>query len=345
MAALDPRTGRVARPLLVAELRPEPRRAATFGAIQHIEADCRPAAPLVNRASWGLYPPGSIFKVVTASAALDSGRYGPPSGFYDPGYCIAYGKRVNNFDTSSPFGRIDLFDALRYSVNSVFCNIGQKLGAKRILATAKRFGFYELPPLETPEAERRASGLYRNGKLYEPKLDSDVDAGRMAFGQERMLVSPLQMAMVAGTIGNGGILMEPHVVDRIVSPEGRRDRARQAAAARRGRRRRRRPARVGEMMVAAVESGTGTDARAFPGFTVGGKTGTAETGVPGVNHTWFIAYAGPARREADGRDRGRRREPALTGGQTVGADRARGDGDLARRRRRADPAQVRIPTL
>jgi peptidoglycan glycosyltransferase len=290
VAALDPRTGR----LLVLYSSPsyDPNRIEKqLQAIQNIRADCRPAAPLVNRASWGLYPPGSTFKVVTATSALDSGKYGPRSGFFDPGYCIAYGKRVNNFDTSSPFGRLTLFDALRYSVNSVFCNIGQKLGAKRILATAKRFGFYERPPLETPEAERRASGLYRNGELYEPKLDADVDAGRMAFGQERMLVSPLQMAMLAGAIGNDGVLMEPHVVDRIVSPRG--DVIVRGKPQRLGRATSSETAHtVGEMMVAVVEGGTGTNAR-IPGFTVGGKTGTAETGVPGVNHTWFIAFAGP----------------------------------------------------
>ena len=117
---------------------------------------------------------------------------------------------MNNFDTSRPFGTVSLATALQFSVNSVFCNIGLELGAKRIVKQAKAFGFYERPPLETPESERLPSGLYRNGKLYDPKRDRDVDAGRMAFGQERLLVTPLQMAMVAGTIGNGGILMRPY---------------------------------------------------------------------------------------------------------------------------------------
>ncbi len=111
---------------------------------------------------------------------------------------------MNNFDTSSPFGTIDLTNALAYSVNSVFCNIGKKLGAKKILDTAKRFGFYERPPLETPSDERLASGLYDDGRLFYPKVDANVDAGRMAFGQERMLVTALQNAMVAGAIGVGG---------------------------------------------------------------------------------------------------------------------------------------------
>jgi peptidoglycan glycosyltransferase len=108
-----------------------------------------------------------------------------------------------------------------HSVNSVFCNIGLKLGAKTILDTAKRFGFYEKPPLETPADERFASGLYRNGKLFYPRVDANVDAGRMAFGQERMLVTPLQMAMVAGALGFGGKLMEPQVVDKIIASGGR----------------------------------------------------------------------------------------------------------------------------
>ena len=289
VAALDPRTGRVL--VLYSSPSYDPNRVErNFGSISQIRADCRPAAPLVNRGSWGLYPPGSTFKVVTASAALDSHAATPQRTFYDPGYCIAYGKRVNNFDTSTPFGRISLFEALVHSVNSVFCNLGQELGAKKILRTAKRFGFYDLPPLETPANERRASGLYKNGSPFEPKRDFEVDAGRMAFGQERMLVTPLQMAMVAGTIGNGGILMEPHVVDRIVSPKGRLvyrgtatkiDRAVTPTTAR----------DVGAMMVAVVQRGTGTAAQ-LPGYVVGGKTGTAETGVPGINHTWFIAFAG-----------------------------------------------------
>ena len=176
----------------------------SFGLIGKITADCRPAAPLVNRASQGLYAPGSTFKVVTLAAALESNRYEPDSSFVDPGYCIAYGKRVNNFDTSRPFGNLTLATALQYSVNSVFCNIGKALGAKRILDQARKFGFYERPPLETPDGERLPSGLYRGGELWFPKRDSDVDAGRMAFGQERMLVTPLQMAMVAAGIGNAG---------------------------------------------------------------------------------------------------------------------------------------------
>jgi peptidoglycan glycosyltransferase len=290
VVALDPRTGKVR--VMASSPSYDPNDVEKrFGSIERITADCRPASPLLNRATAGLYVPGSTFKVVTASAALESKKYTPESSFYDPGYCTVYGKRVNNFDTDSPFGTIDLEDALTYSVNSVFCNIGKKLGAKRILDQAKRFGFYELPPLETPSDERRASGLYKGGRLYYPRVDSEVDAGRMAFGQERMLVTPLQMAMVAGSIGVGGRLMEPQVVTRIVSPK-RKTIVKERPTLIRRAVSRKTANEVGEMMRLAVERGTGTAAQ-IPGWSIGGKTGTGETGVPGKNTTWFIAFAAP----------------------------------------------------
>ena len=289
VVALDPRSGK----LLVMASSPSynPNLVENrFGLIGKITADCRPASPLVNRATQGRYAPGSTFKVVTLAAALESNRYAPDSSFVDPGYCIAYGKRVNNFDTSRPFGRLSLATALQHSVNSVFCNIGKALGAKRILEQARKFGFYERPPLETPDGERIPSGLYRDGELWFPKRDSDVDAGRMAFGQERMVVTPLQMAMVAAGIGNAGIVMRPWVVDRVVSPQGKTvDRTERTQL---GRAIGPVNARdIAEMMVSAVQGGTGTAAQ-ISGYRVGGKTGTAETGVPGRNTTWFIAFAG-----------------------------------------------------
>jgi peptidoglycan glycosyltransferase len=264
-----------------------------FGRVTGVRADCRRPDALLNRATAGLYAPGSTFKVVTAAAALDSGKFTPESSFVDPGYCEVYGKRVNNYDTTRPFGRLDLKTALQYSVNSVFCNIGKELGAKRIVETSKQFGFYETPPLETPSGERAASGLYVDGELFDPEQDTDVDPGRFAFGQERLLVTPLQMAMVAATIANDGVVMRPYVVDRIVAPDGaivqrtKPDELRRAVRTETAR-------AVAAMMQRAVESGTGTAAR-LPGFVVGGKTGTAETGIAGLNTTWFISYAGKGR--------------------------------------------------
>lgn len=263
-----------------------------FDRIARITADCRPAAPLLNRATDGLYTPGSTFKVVTTAAALDSGAFTPDSTFNDPGYCIEYGKKVSNFaDQSGPevFGHVSLTQALEHSINAVYCEIGKRLGPKLILDYAKRFGFYSVPPLETPANERAASGLYRRGALFAPKEQFQVDPGRLAFGQERLLVTPLQMAMVTAAVANGGVVVRPYVVDRVVSPGG-------------GTVTRTKPERLGRaikpetareltaMMEAVVRGGTGRNAQ-IPGVAVAGKTGTAETGVSHRNTAWFVAFA------------------------------------------------------
>jgi peptidoglycan glycosyltransferase len=266
-----------------------------FNLIKAPNAPCHPAAPLLNRATDGLFIPGSTFKVVTAAAALDSNRFTPSSPFTDPGYCIEYGKRVSNAgnpDQNGPeaFGSVTFAQGLQHSINSVFCNIGKSLGAGLILDYSKRFGFYKDPPIETPGDEKAASGLYDHGKLYFPKDPAtQVDPGRLAFGQERLSVTPLQMAMVVSAVANGGVLMEPQVVDRVVDSGGKTvvnvhpqklDRVMSPGTA----------SELTSMLVDAVNDGTGGNA-AIPGIQVAGKTGTAETGALGVNTTWFICFA------------------------------------------------------
>ena len=255
---------------------------------------CSFAAPLLDRATQGLYPPGSTFKVVTASAALDSGRYTPESEFVDPGYCIEYGKRVSNAGNPEIgpeiFGTLSLFTALQHSVNSVFCNIGKEIGAGKVLDYARRFGFYDEPGIDLPLDAQSPSGLYKRGKLFLPKRPAiQVDPGRLAFGQERLLVTPLQMAMVAGTIANNGVLMRPHLVDEVRTRDGKvvtrtkPQRVRRVVSPKVAR-------EINEMMQAAVTGGTGTAAQ-IPGVAVAGKTGTAEIGVQGRYTTSFITFA------------------------------------------------------
>ena len=293
VVALDTRTGAV----LVAASRPtfDPNLVeSNFGAINNIRASCSPPAPLLNRATDGLFVPGSIFKVVTSAAALDSGKYTSDSRFLDRGYCIEYGKQVRNFgDMSGPevFGSVDFLQALEHSINAVFCEIGKTIGTGRILGTSKQFGFYADPPLETPGNERSPSGLYNHGRLFYPENPStQVDPGRLAFGQERMLTTPLQMAMVAGAVANHGVVMKPYVVGRVTGPGG-------GVIKRTHPEKYRRAMRtstandITRMMEAVVTGGTGTAAQ-IPGIQVAGKTGTAETGGAGtLNTTWFIAFA------------------------------------------------------
>ena len=110
--------------------------------------------------------------------------------------------------------------AFEHSINAIFCNIGKALGAGRVLDEAKQFGFYSKPPIELPSNEVAASGLYnlKTHSLYDnPAI---VDPGRLAFGQEHLLVTPLQMALVAGAVANGGKVMEPHVLKEVTSPTG-----------------------------------------------------------------------------------------------------------------------------
>jgi peptidoglycan glycosyltransferase len=172
----------------------------------------------------------------------------------------------------------------------VFCNVGKAIGAGTILDYMKRFDFYKLPPIELPETEMAPSGLYNNGRLFFPKHpETQVDPGRLAFGQERLQVTPLQMAMVAATVANHGVLMRPYLVQRVVSPQGKTVTSahphviahvmkRQTAD------------ELNSMMQAVVTGGTGTAAQ-IPGIPVAGKTGTAETGRGNIYTAWFIAFA------------------------------------------------------
>ena len=287
--AIEPKTGRV----LVSASSPTYDPNLIEG---NFELASRPkfgCPPLVNRAAAGLYTPGSTFKVVTAAAALDSGKVTPSSTFNDPGYCTEYGQRVNNYDTSSPFGTVTFAQAMQNSINSVFCNVGKDiLGARRIVDKMKRFGFYSVPPLETPVNERAISGLYNSrGKLVQD--ESKIDPGRLAFGQGPQTgeprLTPLQMAMVAATIANGGMVPRPYVVERVVAPDGstvvetRPDTLGRAVDANHA-------AEVAAMMESVVSGGTGTAAQ-IPGIRVAGKTGTAESGVQGTNTTSFMSFA------------------------------------------------------
>ena len=265
-----------------------------FSKIIRIKGSCGDASALVNNATAGLYPPGSTFKMVTAAAALDSGAFTINSQFNDPGYCVEYGQHVSNAgnpDQNGPeaFGNVTLAQGFEHSINSVFCNIGKHIGGKQILKYAKRFGFYSVPPLETPTNERLASGLYKNGKLFDPSDESQIDPGRLAFGQFSMLATPLQMAMVGQAIANGGLEAQPYVVDRIVAHDG-------SLVSRTTPQTLGRPikpqtaAELNQLMQLVVQGGTGISAQ-IPGVAVAGKTGTAELGLGTVYDAWFVCFA------------------------------------------------------
>jgi peptidoglycan glycosyltransferase len=240
-----------------------------------------------NRATQARYPPGSTFKVVTAAAALDTGRYRPDSLISGKNNKRISGVPLQN-SHGQDFPTITLTDALTHSVNTVFGEVAEKLGADTMYKYMRRFGFNQKPPIDLPGPELTASGVYgKSGRLLGPS--DPVDIGRVGIGQERLQVTPLQMAEVAATVANGGVRMKPRLGDRFVNPDGRlastvqkesaaRVMSSQTAAA------------LTEMMGRVVDEGTGIAAK-LTGVSVAGKTGTAEVANGSSNQAWFIAFA------------------------------------------------------
>jgi peptidoglycan glycosyltransferase len=284
--ALDIKTGAVS--VMASNPSFDPNKLDEGGRLRRLNADDADS-PLFNRATQIGYPPGSTFKVVTAAAALDAGRYTPGSVVNGDSPKTISGVELNNFDNES-FGSIDLTTALTNSVNTVWAQVGVDLGASTMTRYMERFGFYAKPEIDYPPEQVDASGAYRRGKLVRPTSPS-VDVGRLAIGQSTLLVTPLQMASVAQTIANGGVRMKPHLGERIVDREGRT--VDEIGPERTDRVLSRKTAReLTIMMKSVVREGTGT-AAALEGVEVAGKTGTAEIDIQrGINDPWFIGFSG-----------------------------------------------------
>lgn len=247
-----------------------------------------PGAPLLNRATQGLYTPGSAFKLITTAAALENG-FTPDSKFKDDkGSIEIYGNTINNW-RSTPFGQHDLREAFSQSINTTFAQIGDKLGQDKLVEYQQKFGLYEKPTLELPADEIQISGRYENGSLASPddKLDP-VQNAWMAIGQENVQVTPLQMAMIAQAIANGGKEMKPYVVDSVADyngtiigqtkPEQWLSPIQPATAT-----------QLKEMMIKVVNEGTGSKAKTSK-VQIAGKTGTGEVEGRGPN-AWFVGFA------------------------------------------------------
>ncbi|MDQ4049318.1 MAG: penicillin-binding protein 2 [Actinomycetota bacterium] len=285
VVAIEPQTGRVRVMVSVPEYDPNdvPERFK--------ELNGGEGAPLLNRATQSRYPPGSTFKVVTAAAALDSGKYTPQSVVDGSSPRVVSGAPLANAG-GQDFGPIPLTAALTNSVNTVWAQVGETIGPDTLVTYMERFGFNQDPPLDYPDSQMSASGV-RDGKGRVLGGDDGFDIGRVAIGQGGLeggiQVSPLQMAMVAAAVGNGGRLMRPTLVEKVVDKEGRitdriqpveQSRVMSAEAA----------GQLSQMMAGVVREGTGT-AAALSGIDVAGKTGTAEVDNATANQAWFIGFA------------------------------------------------------
>jgi penicillin-binding protein A len=246
------------------------------------------SAPLLNRPTQGLYVPGSSFKVVTGSAGLDYGKVTPDSPFVDTGTYVVFGGKVTNYG-GEIYGPNSFTEAMTLSINTTFAKVGNALGKKRLISGAQRYGFYQTPPLPLPAGEVVPSGRYGKKGLLAPSAFMDpLDVAWAACGQERMLATPLQMALVAGGVANGGRVMKPYYLQEVIAADGKtvsKAQPEQWLVATK-------PATataLNKMMQSVVNAGTATNA-ALQGIQVAGKTGTAEKG-DGTNMAWFIGFA------------------------------------------------------
>ncbi|MBT1583434.1 MULTISPECIES: peptidoglycan D,D-transpeptidase FtsI family protein [Curtobacterium] len=240
-------------------------------------------APLQNRAIGGdLYTPGSVFKLVVASAALEGGKYNLDSTFPNPSRLQLPGTSsyINNAEGGTCGGgdKVKLRTAIQYSCNIPFAELGQKLGYDAIKSMADKYGFGDA--IEVPMAATASQ--------Y-PDVDSTAQLMLSAFGQASVRVSPLQMAMVSAGIANGGKVMQPSLIDSITtsdlktvesfSPRQYSDPLSPSESA-----------DLTEAMQSVVNAGTGTNAK-IDGVDVAGKTGTAEGGTGDPYTLWFTGFA------------------------------------------------------
>jgi len=247
-------------------------------------------SPLFNRATQAGYVPGSTMKVVTAAAALDSGKFTPESTVVGTSPITVSGVPLKNF-SDAQFGAITLTTALTNSVNTVWAQVAERIGDDTYADYMERFGFGSDPPLDYPEAQLTPSGVFDVKQQKPIAVDSGrVDIGRVAIGQERLRVTPLQMATVVATVANGGMRMKPHLTSRIVDADGRTVKRIEPEEAERVMSEKS-AAQLTQMMANVVREGTGT-AAALQGIEVAGKTGTAELNIPQrLNQPWFVGFA------------------------------------------------------
>jgi len=292
---LDPRTGEVlalaSTPVYNANAIANPATATdTFEALRN-----DPNRPLLPRATLGRYVPGSVFKIVTAIAGLDTNAIEPSTTFPEQPGAEAKGLLVNGFrirDGHHPQTgdtALDLTGATEVSCNIWYALAGLQTGGGRLVDEASKLGFGSAIPFDLPTAISRVT----SGDGPAPGgFEDDTELASASFGQGETFVTPIQMALVAATVANDGVLMNPHVVTaltgsgpgaRTIGPSTWRrvmseDDAHSLQAA----------------MLEAVEGDLGrlfTSGAAVPGIPTAGKSGTAELGGKGEPHSWFIGFA------------------------------------------------------
>ena len=291
---LDPRTGEVlalaSTPTYDASALTNPdTAAATWKALNADKSH-----PLLPRATLGTYVPGSIMKIVTSIAAFRSGSITPnttykqqpaaeKTGLLVSGYRVRDGHHLFTGDKA-----LDYEEAIEVSCNIYFALTGLRTGGAEMDAAARKLGFYAPIPFDLPTA---TSQLTNGGGPLPGGFADRVELANAAYGQGETLVTPLQMALVAATVANDGVMMRPHLVQSFTGVNGTQQVGPSSLATVM-------PfndaAIIKSAMERAVEGRFGrffTSGAAVPGIPTAGKTGTAQLGGSGEPHSWFIGFA------------------------------------------------------
>ncbi|MEV4821690.1 penicillin-binding transpeptidase domain-containing protein [Micromonospora sp. NPDC049274] len=294
--AIDPRTGAVQALVSMPSFDPNPlvSHNTTEAAAEINKLEQNPDGPLKNRALSETLPPGSTFKIVVAAAALENGVTKttpiPAGSSYTP---PTSGTPIRNAAASiCPEAQVTLLEAVTESCNTGFAQLGVRLGADKVKEKARQFGFEQedLTVGQLGEGGLRTAAS-RTGDMLNPDGNTDPAAlAQSSIGQNNVRMTPLQGAMIAGAVANGGSQMRPYLVRQLLAPDrttsyytAKPKDLRQPVSAQTA-------ADLRDMMVSVVQKGTGQKA-AISGYTVGGKTGTAQSAPDRPDHGWFIGFA------------------------------------------------------
>lgn len=285
VVALDPKTGAILA--MISHPQYDPNRLSSHDQASVVKAwnelNADPTQPLVNRAIAGnLYPPGSVFKIVTAAAALENGKVDTTTQVPAPGVMELPQTTAGlpNYDRQpcGPNNQTTLQHALEISCNTAMGYLGMQVGAQALADQAAKFGFGTTMRIPTRvEPSRFPTGI------------NQAQTAQSAIGQYDVRVTPMQVAMVSAGIANGGVVMRPYLINQVLSADLQTidrtspERLGTAVSSQTA-------ATLTQMLVGVVDQGTGTPAK-INGVQVAGKTGTAEQGNGKPPHAWFTAFA------------------------------------------------------
>ena len=245
-------------------------------------------SPLLNRATQGLYPPGSIFKVITADSIMNNMADYENYYYECTGSAVVAGSRIQCYDGKA-HGTVNLHDALKYSCNTYFAVAAMETGYLNMATSAESAMFNKSYNFDLEHVSSRfeVATHLPLGSTFVADISENAIM-QTAIGQGKTLVTPLHMAMIASAIANEGVMMEPYICEKITSYSGRTKSVTESAVLTQAFSKENAD-KLREMLVSVVEGGTGAAAK-VAGIEIAGKTGTAENS-SGADHGWFIAMA------------------------------------------------------